>query len=206
MNSLEVRAVVLAAGESSRMQFDKALLTINGKTVIQHLLFKLSEVTDRICIVLGSNYDSVVGSVPRKEFPAEVSYIFNENHHLGMFSSIQKAFSQMEMGNPVLLQMIDQPFLPLAIYKELISSYDGNTDVYQPSYNGRAGHPLLLSGEFAENVLSYKVTSTMKEIIAAFPHNRGFMEVDDSKVLQNINTPAEFEEAVKEIENGNDSS
>jgi len=203
MKKRDVVAVVLSAGQSSRMGRDKALLEIHGRSVIQNILSKISESSDSIYVVLGDNYDAVVSNIEEMEFTAQVNCVLNENHHFGMFSSIQKGLASGERGHPVLLQMVDQPFIPVYVYRELIMTYGEGCHVYQPSFGGKAGHPLLLSGEFVENVLSYKATSNLKEIITELQGERKFLEVDDSSVLQNINTPGEFGKAVKDIENGN---
>lgn len=199
----DIVPVVLSAGQSSRMGRDKALLEIGGSTVIQKILSDLSEVFGRIHVVLGENYDEVVSNIALMKYSAEVNCIFNENHHLGMFSSIQKGLASVPKDHPALLQMVDQPFIPISIYRELMSTYSDEYYVYQPSNDGKAGHPLLLSGEFVRIVLSYKVTTNLKKIIGNLPKKRKFLEVDCQGILQNLNTPLDFERAVKDYDNGN---
>ena len=189
---------MLSAGQSSRMGEDKALLEVSGSSIIQSLLSKLSEIAGIIYLVLGDNYDTVTEIIARREFSAKVNCIFNENHNLGMFSSIQKGLSAIGEGYPVLLQMVDQPFVPLSIYEELISIYDEEHYVFQPSYHGRAGHPILLSDKFIKIVLSHSVTGSLRELIWKFPEKRKFLEVENFDVLQNINTKEDLNRAVLE--------
>ena len=76
--------------------------------------------------------------------------IYNENHHYGMFSSIQKGLNSIKNTDPILLQMIDQPFVPIEIYKDLVKFFQPSMKLLQPSYHKKAGHPLIFSTQFKE--------------------------------------------------------
>ncbi len=56
-----VCAIIVAAGSSSRMGFDKLLHIFNGKTVFEHSFhaFASNKYTDEIIVVAGENYDEI---------------------------------------------------------------------------------------------------------------------------------------------------
>ncbi|MCF7858628.1 MAG: NTP transferase domain-containing protein [Candidatus Cloacimonetes bacterium] len=189
-------SIILAAGRSSRMGSDKALLEINGKPAIIHILRKLEKFTDNIYIVLGDNLDAVKQEVLKDFDPINISFIFNELHKKGMFSSVQKGFSSLKNSDAVIFQLIDQPFIPLVAYKKLIENYDPEILITQLSYTKNSikhgGHPLLFAPDFKEIVLSYPLESQLNEVINDNNDNRKFIEINHEAILDNLNTKKEF--------------
>ncbi|HHE38089.1 MAG TPA: hypothetical protein ENL20_05905, partial [Candidatus Cloacimonetes bacterium] len=121
----KIDTILLTAGLSQRMGTDKALLQIKGKRIISIILEKLSVFSERIFIILGANYHQVK-KVLFDEFgdKRKINLVYNENHKQGMFSSILKGFNSVSGKNPILLQMIDQPFISLETYQKLINNLD----------------------------------------------------------------------------------
>ncbi len=194
--------IVLSAGQSSRMGSDKALLDIDGIPAIVHILNKVISLSDNIYIVLGDNFDAVKSEVLAYFGDLKtINFIHNEIHRKGMFSSVQKGFESVSGKNAVMLQLIDQPFISQNIYNELVSNYDPQNLITQPSYikdgSKRGGHPLLFASGFKEIVLSYAVDSQLNEVINNNSDRRKFIEVNNESILHNINTKKEFNDKSK---------
>ena len=191
--------IILSAGQSSRMGSDKALLEINGVPAIIHILNKVLKFSDHIYIVLGDNFETVKNEVLKYFRNSDaISFINNELHKKGMFSSVQKGFESVNGKNAVMLQLIDQPFISQSVYEELVSKYNPENLITQPSYvkDGvkRGGHPLIFSPEFKEIVLSFPVDSQLNDAIKDNKESRKFIEVNDEAILHNLNTKKEFKE------------
>ena len=172
------------------MGSDKALLKFGEVTVIQHLIVKLSQISSNILVVLGDNFENVKAQIQNTKIQ------FNELHDLGMFSSLQKGLSNFESG-ATFVQMVDQPFVSLEIYRKMISKFDAECFVIQPSFQMKAGHPLLISEEFSKIIQSYPVNYNLKKIIDKYSQKRKFVEVDNESVLHNLNTKMAFLNEVK---------
>lgn len=194
--------IILSAGQSSRMGSDKALLDIDGIPAIAHIINKIISLSDHIYIVLGDNLNTVKNEVLAYFGDSKaISFIHNELHLQGMFSSVQEGFKSVSGKNAVMLQLIDQPFISQNIYKELVSNYDSNNLITQPSYmkDGikRGGHPILFAPAFKNIVLSYSIDSQLKNVINDNSESRKFIEIDDESILHNLNTKKEFDDKFK---------
>ena len=196
------KAILLSAGMSSRMGSDKALLKINGKISILLVLEKLFQIVDKVYIVLGANYSNVKKVVEDNYNSGKIEFIYNENHLQGMFSSVKKGFAAVSPKNPIVLQLIDQPFIDKKIYRDLDKAYNGEL-IFQPSVKKRerfkAGHPIIFAPNFAKILLEDKSSDNLRDIINKYQQQRGFMEVEDSSILDNINTPKALEKKLNEI-------
>ena len=139
---MKVETIILAGGYSSRMGMDKALIGMEGVSTIEFLIRKLTPFSKAIHVILGRNYQTVAPLVTQT-----ANAIFNSDHHLGMFSSIKAGFKCISADAPILLQMIDQPSVPVTVYQHLLSSLDTENlfFFFFFSDSGEKGHPVILS-------------------------------------------------------------
>jgi len=162
-----LETIILAAGQSSRMGSDKALLDINGYPAIINIINKILKLSDTIYIVLGNNFNSVRKTVIEYfDNTKSIVFIHNEMHEKGMFSSVQSGFTSVRNGTAVMLQLIDQPFILQEVYNEIVAKYNPENLITQPSYEKDnikyGGHPIIFAPEFKEIVLSYSIHSNLK--------------------------------------------
>jgi len=184
---LKVETIILAGGYSSRMGMDKALIGMEGVSTIEFLIRKLTPFSKAIHVILGRNYQTVAPLVTQT-----ANAIFNSDHHLGMFSSIKAGFKCISADAPILLQMIDQPSVPVTVYQHLLSSLDTENLFFQPllSDSGEKGHPVILSPKLKDIILEEPSNSTLRDVLQNIPlASKKWVPVRDIQVLQNMNTP-----------------
>ena len=184
---MKVETIILAGGYSSRMGMDKALIGMEGVTTIEYLIRKLAPFSKDIHVVLGKNYQTVAPLVAQT-----ANAIFNSEHSLGMFSSIKAGFKCISGDAPILLQMIDQPSVPVTVYQHLLSSLDAENLFFQPllSDSGEKGHPVILSPKLKEIISEEPSDSTLRDVLQNIPlASKKWVLVRDIHVLQNMNSP-----------------
>lgn len=178
---------------------DKALLKSNNKAHIIIILEKLLPLSENVYIVLGENLESVRNKVIASNLDSgKIKFIYNQNHDQGMFSSVLKGFGSITGKYPVLLQMVDQPFLSVSLYRQLVGGLDEDHYIFQPyiQRNGKkhTGHPILFSAEFRDLLFANSDKPTLRDVIHLVPEKRKFILVEDEEIMQNINTKNELNE------------
>ena len=203
-----IETILLCAGQSSRMGEDKALLTFEDKPIIYYLLKKLFLVSDKVNLVLGSNFDNVSNALKNfSDIPLnKINFIYNENHLLGgMFSSFLKGFGAVKENSKVFLQMIDQPFVKLSTYKILLENL-GNHIICQPRFTisdikSKKGHPILFAEKYLQELEKCKAKAqTVRDVIVPFYDDNNIIDVDDEGIIHNLNTKEIFINTLKKFE------
>ncbi len=120
----------------------------------------------------------------------DIKFILNVHPELGRFYSIKLGLRMVKQNSTVFLQNIDNPF----ISKESIAGLRniiGPADYAVPEFEGRQGHPVLLSNRIA-NVISAQEDNevNLRNILKSYWGKT--MPNDDPGVLVNINTPVDY--------------
>ena len=194
-----METIIISAGYSSRMGHNKALLDFEGKKIIDILLNKLFPLSTKLFIILGENFSEVEDHLKQSgKMNTAIELVYNEDHDDGMFSSIICGFKSVSGNQPVLLQMIDQPFVDQQLYRKLLASVDETGMIFQPArMRGnelKPGHPLLFSPHFKDVILTAEKDSNLRDVIKAHEKDRKFYLTDDDTIFMNLNTPEDVRE------------
>lgn len=202
----KISSVLLCAGRSSRMKEEKALLRISELTVIERILQMIIPMSDQVVIVVGANNQAIQDHLHSSRVNLDkIRLTVNEKAALGMFSSVKRGLSLITGAQPVLLHLIDQPFISRKVYEELIAGYDDENLIFQPCIETagdiRIGHPVLISPALKQIILTAPDSTNLREIFRN--HRRKTVKVSDRQILQNINTKVDFNKALEEFKDGN---
>ena len=148
-------AVVLSAGESSRMGRPKALLPIQGQKFIERIIRVIGQSrVGRTIVVLGHHADQLRGKI--EHLPVEV--VINPNYRSGQLSSLQAAIryiSDDDRCDGMLVHLVDHPFIDVALVDALIESFfETKKMIVVPRYKGKRGHPVIFSRELFGELLN----------------------------------------------------
>lgn len=160
-----VGSIIVAAGLSSRMKDFKPLMKIGSSTIIESTInnFKLLGV-DEIVVVTGYRENVLKNSINCEN----IRFVHNSNYEIThMFDSI--CLGLKEIRNKVDLIFItpaDSPFVQQFTLKRMMDRMkNSNYEIIQPSYEGKCGHPLLISSEYVNTILKHDGTNGLQGVI-----------------------------------------
>jgi molybdenum cofactor cytidylyltransferase len=186
-----IAALILAAGESSRMKRLKPLLPLEGQTVIERVvgLFRQIGITD-IRAVLGHDAERLIPVLDRQG----VAHVLNTDYRSGMFSSIQAGARSLGEGcGAFFLLPADMPFVRPETLQQLVSAVRETEKIAcRPRYQGRRGHPPLISAELIPAILAFDEPGGLRALLAGYEGRCVDMECDDPGTLIDLDTPEDY--------------
>ena len=191
-------AVVLSAGESSRMGRPKALLPIDGQTFIEKIVgaLKKSSVA-KVIVVLGHNADEMRRRI--QHLPIEI--LVNPDYKLGQLSSLQVAVRSLEKEadcDGMLVHLVDHPYVNTQLLESMIKLCEETAKlIIVPRYNGKRGHPVIFSRKLFKELLAAPMDQGAKAVVDA--HRADTLEIDteDEGITLDIDTPELYRQHVK---------
>lgn len=186
--------LILAAGESKRIGSPKALLNIDSETFVGRISNILRAAgIENIVVIAGWHYHEI------RENLKDVKTVFNAQHSLGQFSSLQAGLREIaEETEFVIVWPVDLPLVSKETIAALLATAQTQENpITVPVYHGRKGHPVIYSAETITKILSMKPTHTGKELFEYFAGRITFTEVEDPAVLIDIDTPEDYERHIK---------
>jgi molybdenum cofactor cytidylyltransferase len=195
-------AVILAAGESTRMGTDKALLPWPpvmpgslppGQTFLSASIRALDPFSERVIVVVGKNEANLAPVI----YANGASLMRNPNPERGQFSSLQVGLREVlnHGRDSAMVTLVDRPPATAATLNTLCSAFaEAPSDVWAviPEYNGKHGHPFLIAREMIEAFLKAPATATAREIEHQNMRHISYVAVKDARVTMNVDTPEEY--------------
>ncbi|MCL5005226.1 MAG: nucleotidyltransferase family protein [Acidobacteria bacterium] len=187
-----IAGLVLAAGESSRMGYDKALLTYKGRSFLETITFTLSEAGIRCVVaVLGHHAEYIKQNIKL----AGVEVVVNQDYRLGQTSSLQAglgALAKSELDG-VILCLVDHPAISANTFKTLIQHFRRTEKpVMIPEFRGKHGHPVLIGLELFTEILALGPNEGADSVIRKYRDRTEFIEVPDPGILLDIDDPEAY--------------
>ena len=186
--------VILAAGASSRMGRDKALLPWRGGTFLSAAIRALQPVTDLVIVVTGANGGELAPVVN-----ANAGFmVTNPNPERGQFSSLQTGLQEvLNRGrDAAIVTLVDRPPPGVAtiaqIKNEFLAAGNGTWAVV-PEYLGKHGHPIVIGREMIGAFLDAPVSNSAREVEHSQQNHVLYLPVADPLVAANVDTPEDFE-------------
>jgi molybdenum cofactor cytidylyltransferase len=194
--------VILAAGESTRMGRDKALLpwppisspsSSPSGTLLSAAIKALSDSCDLVIVVAGKNETALRPVI----YGYGAFLTQNPAPDLGQFSSLQVGLHEVlnQGRDSAMVTLVDRPPPQSATLQALTSAFDRREhDIWSvvPEYQGKHGHPILIGREMIEAFLKAPATSVARDIEHANQHRILYVPVDDPRVTANIDTPEQY--------------
>jgi len=192
-------AVILAAGESTRMGTDKALLpwppgNAAGQTFLSSAIRALLQFSEMVIVAVGANEPNLAPIV----YANGASLVRNPTPELGQFSSLRIGLQTvLDHGrDAAMVTLVDRPPPNGTTLAALTSTFlAAAIEVWTviPEYQGKHGHPVFLGREMIEAFLKAPATSTARDVEHQYQQHVQYVGVDDPAVAMNINTAPDYE-------------
>jgi molybdenum cofactor cytidylyltransferase len=186
-------AIILAAGESSRLGQPKQNLLFNGQTLLEWAVDSAQRSgCNPVIVVLGANSDKI------KPISGTIT-LYNNEWGEGMASSIKIAVNELNKDlsvDKVIIMLCDQPFVNATLINTLINKQaQTGKPIVACAYSGTTGVPVLFHRSlFAELLLlrghegAKKILTIHVNQIATVPFEQGNIDID---------TPGDYENLLK---------
>ena len=194
---MKVAGIILAAGESSRMGRDKALLEYRGATFLEHLLGLFLPRVTPVVVVLGHHADRIAATIaPRVGLQVAI----NANYQAGQLSSLQTGIRALPPDAPAaLVTLVDHPAVAAATIDAMLERFGSTAAaLVVPRCQGRRGHPVLFSRRLLGEILALPSSATAKQVVHAYQEEAVYLDVDDPGAVRDIDTPAEYQSLLEE--------
>jgi broad specificity phosphatase PhoE/CTP:molybdopterin cytidylyltransferase MocA len=223
--ALDMCAVILAAGYSSRMGVFKPLLEIDGQPAVARIARAAAEAgMRRVIVVTGHKHEEMERTL-RSSDPA-VETVYNERYAEGMFTSVQAGIRAalqscgsgdvrsarqsdesdgVRSGAPgrgpdgILLFPADVPLVPPQVIGALIDAWAAASPSFfaVPCYRGKKGHPLLIPVSYADEILAHDGSGGLKAITDRYDHRLIRLETEEEAVVLDMDTREEYGEILR---------
>jgi CTP:molybdopterin cytidylyltransferase MocA len=200
---VQLAGLVLAAGDSTRMGIDKAMLpwppprgdTDSPRhTLLSAALLAFTPLTQLNVVVAGKNADAIATMIG-----ACGAYVVrNPAPEDGQFSSLQIGLRELlDRGcNAAMITPVDCPPLSSSSLERLHYAFLGALAAgfwaVAPEHDGKHGHPLLANRDLIDAFLEAPITGNAREVLHAHASRVVYVPVPESLAKAGLNTPQEY--------------
>ena len=187
----KIGTLILAGGKSERIDFPKIYLDINGKTFLSKIAQEyLDSGINNVCLVINKKFCEGIWKENFEKIKHFFVAIEKTEPELGRFHSIKIGIKRLLVFDYNFIQNVDNPYINKKIINNLIQN-KCSFGYTQPFYEGRKGHPILVSKKIIHRIDSLQGNEyDLRNILAEFPKTD--VKINDNRILANINTKEDY--------------
>ncbi len=190
-------AIILAAGQSSRMGAFKPLLPWGKQTVVDACIqcFRNAGV-ESIVVVVGHRAEDIC----RHLASSSVKFALNPDPASQMNSSIRLGVDQLPQDcKATFLTPVDFPAVPSTIVGKLADEWASGSRLVKPTYQTRGGHPVLIDLSLRDELLSLNAELGLKGLFESHKSEVKRLEVESPYIARDIDTWDDYRALYAEI-------
>ena len=195
MKNLKTAAIILAAGTSKRMGEPKQLINWQGKTFLNHVIYKVSQCElSPIIIVLGAYRDKIIQTIIQNP---QIKIIQNNKWTQGISTSVKLGIKNLPNNiDNVIIFLADQPQVRMDTIESLIKkASNSSADVIVPIKNNKKGNPILIKSNLFKEIDQLIGDKGFKQILNNF--SQDFIESKDDSIFFDVDFLEDLDELEK---------
>ena len=178
--------IILAAGESRRMGFPKALLRYRDETFLDTLIGLFAGRCQQVIVVLGAEAERIRAGAHR---PAD--FVLNTEYRTGMTGSLQCGLRALAAeAEGVLFTLVDHPAVLPATLDALLA--EPRPLLRVPRYQGKRGHPVWFRRELSDQFLALGPEQAARDVVHAHAAQTEFLDLEDAGITADIDDAAAY--------------
>lgn len=185
-----VAALVLAAGQSTRMGSNKMMADIDGTPmVVRTVDAVLASKADPVVVVTGHQADRVRTALAGRK----VIFAQNERYADGLSTSLRTGLDALPADvDGAIVALGDMPGITAAHLDRLIAAFDpdAGASICVPSFKGKRGNPVLWSKAYFQEMREVAGDVGARHLIGAHGDEIKEVAMPDAGVLEDLDTPA----------------
>ena len=182
----EVCAIILAAGQSSRMGAFKPLLPFGNSTVIGHTIDYLRRgCIETIVVVVGHRAADIKTHLQK----SDIIFATNPDAQSAMSASILYGVRALpNEAHAVVITPVDHPAVSPEVVTQLINEWRQGAPLVIPTNAGRGGHPVLIDLKFRNELLNLDPTRGLKSFFDAHRGEVTRVPVNSNYIARDLDT------------------
>ncbi|GAB6137885.1 nucleotidyltransferase family protein [Halanaerobaculum tunisiense] len=191
-----ITAIILAAGEGSRMGTLKQLLPWKDSTILETVIKNIADsrfIDDEIRVVLGAQAGRVE-AVLENWSETRLKVFKNNNYKEGMLTSVWQGITNLPNSTEyIMLALGDQPLISTDVFnlvlKECLSK---QPEIMVPVVNGSRGHPLLINTDLISEIYDLEKEGGLRNLLCKYPDKIYHFPINDESIIIDLDYYTEY--------------
>lgn len=193
--------IILAAGQSTRIDKFKLLIKLEGKYILEWVVdAALESRLAHVILVLGHHFEKIQKVLNKKIHHPRIEIVINPQYPMGLSRSLRSGLLAAKGSFPSVMFLLgDQPMLDAKTINMLLDRFwNSEREICVPVCRGKRGNPTVFSHKYYDQLLQIKGDIGARKVLEKYAshiihvevdHPLGFLDVDtevDLKALQNM--------------------
>lgn len=190
---MKTGAIIATAGKRSSPGSFKPMIQIGSVSAVHRLIDTFEQVgVSPIVLVADRHSHDLEKHLSRL---GTVTLYNEDDEHCEMIDFVKIGLTYIEdKCDQVFITPVDVPLFTAETVQILMRA---NAQIASPVFNGRVGHPLLISGKLIPAFLQYKGENGLRGMIRNGGFSRTLIEVEDEGVLWDVDSDEDCRELLK---------
>ncbi len=184
--------IIPAAGLSSRMGSWKLLLEYQELSIIEHAIRNAQIHCSNVIVCGGYRFQELKDKLVNYD---NIIIVENTSYREGMITSIKAALSYVQ-SDSFFVALSDMPRIDPIVFRQMSQTMFSNA--LFPVFNGKRGHPVLISSKLIDPILRAPNSVSMKSFLKDFTVSE--LQVADENILFDVDNKNDYKKLMMDLE------